>query len=672
MTNRGFYSRMARQAICKNARYYIPYFLSCIGCSAMFYIMLYLNGNRGLKKMAGGGYVEVIMLLGAIIIAIFAALVLAYTNSFLMKRRERELGLYNILGMEKRHIARVLLWESVFAAIIGITGGLLVGILLSKLLLLILCALLHFEVPFGFEVAPEALWYTAVVFCVIFFLNLLTNLRRVGFSKPIELLHSSNVGEREPKTKWLLTVFGIITLGAGYAIAIIVESPLAALGLFFVAVLLVIIGTYCLFISGSIAVLKLLRANRSYYYKTAHFTAVSGLLFRMKRNAAGLASICILSTMVLVTVSSTLCLYMGSEDVLNERYPRDITLSFRKPGEGNRQAAIEDIHRIAAAEGLAASNISVRESMDMYLLMTEDGLTWDETTNEFGRVICDFVSEETYAEDYGLPLTLSPGHAYVSTYGIDLDAAGLKAGDSIKVFGMDFEVSPAANKILRGEDALVSIADTSIAMVVCQEDLYRLRDAYAALDDSNGGFALRMKIGFNVDASGEKQIELSEKLYEHIAENKDERYKYGLFNTQTRAADAEEFYAMYGGFFFLGIFLGLLFLMATALIIYYKQLSEGYEDAGRFKIMQQVGMSRHEVKRSIHSQIITVFFLPIAMAGVHIAFAFKMITRLLTLFGLYNVGLFALCCLAVFLVFALVYALIYSLTARSYYRIVHT
>lgn len=667
MTNRGFYSRIARQGIYKNARYYIPYFLSCAGSAAMFYIMLYLNGNRALSGMAGGAYVGVILALGAVIIAIFSVLVLSYTNSFLMKRRERELGLYNILGMEKRHIARVLLWESVYAAVIGIAGGLLTGILLSKLLLLILCALLRFEVPFGFEIAPSSLWYTAVVFCGIFLINLLTNLRRVSFSSPMEMLRSASVGEREPETRWLLTLAGTVTLGAGYAIAITVESPLDALALFFVAVLLVITGTYCLFISGSIAVLKMLRRNRGYYYKTAHFTAVSGLLYRMKRNAAGLASICILSTMVLVTVSSTLCLYIGSEQVLNMRYPNDISVSFRMPGEGTRQAAVEDIHRITASEGLAAANLIVTESMDLYLLMTGEGLVWEDRPADVSHIICDFVSEESYAAGNGLPLTLSSGHALVNT-----SLLGFELPDTLRVLGIDLELSPAGAKIATGEAAMISYVGPCISFVVCQEDLYRLYDAYAGLDGDNGPLALKLQVGFDVDAPLQTQIELGDTLFGIIAENDGGRYSYRMVSVDKRAETAEEYYAMYGGFFFLGIFLGLLFLMATVLIIYYKQLSEGYEDVGRFRIMQQVGMSRHEVKASIHSQIITVFFLPLVMAGVHIAFAFRMITRLLTLFGLYNVRLFALCCSGAFLVFALAYAAIYALTARAYYRIVHT
>lgn len=666
MANRGFYSRMARQGIYKNARYYIPYFLSCTGSAAMFYIMLYLNGNSAISTMKGGAFVGVILALGAGIIAIFSMLVLAYTNSFLMKRRERELGLYNILGMEKRHIARVLFWESVYAAVIGIAGGLLAGILLSKLLLLILCALLRFEVPFGFEVAPSSLWYTTVVFCVIFLINLLTNLRRVGVSKPIELLHSANMGEREPKTRWLMTVAGIVTLGAGYAIAIIVESPLDALALFFVAVLLVIAGTYCLFVSGSIAVLKMLRRNKGYYYKTAHFTAVSGLLYRMRRNAAGLASICILSTMVLVTVSSTLCLYLGSEEVLNERYPSDITVSFRGPGGNTRQAAVEDINRLAASEGLAVENLTVGEYMDLYLAMTEGGLTWTDGPVDTSRIICGFIGEEAYAQKNGLPLTLGPGQALVQT-----SSAGFELPGALRVLGVDLELKPAGSEIPSGGTALVSIGPW-IRFVVCQEDLYRLRDAYAGLDEANGPYALRLEAGFDVDAPLSTQIELGDRLFDIIAENEGGRYGYRGAGVEKRAETAEEYYAMYGGFFFLGIFLGLLFVMATVLIIYYKQMSEGYEDAGRFRIMQQVGMSRHEVKTSIHSQIITVFFLPLLMAGVHIAFAFKMITRLLTLFGLYNVRLFAMCCLGVFLVFALAYAVIYALTARAYYRIVHT
>lgn len=669
MGKRGFYSRMARQGIQKNAKYYIPYFLTCIGASAMFYIMLYLNGNQAMQEMPGGSIVQTVLFLGALIIAIFSMLVLAYTNSFLMKRREKELGLYNVLGMEKRHIGRVMLWETIYTAILGIAGGLLAGILLSKLFLVILCRLLRFGIPFGFEVSFFAVGSTAAIFCVIFLLNLLTNLRRVGRAKPVELLRSGNVGEREPKSRWLLNILGLLTLGGGYAIAIIVESPIDALGLFFVAVLLVIIGTYCLFTSGSIAILKLLRRNKKYYYQTRHFTAVSGMLHRMKRNAAGLASICILSTMVLVTVSSTLCLYLGEEDVLDRRYPNDISLVFRDPGTEAEDNVLEDIEHIAASAGLKAQSITVEKIMELSLRLEENRLIRDEQSRNYSLdddevFIAYFMRDTDYNAKTGNSVHLSPGQALIQA-----KSFADTLPQELEVMGLALSTQPVDDFPLDGE--VSAYVARMICFVVCEEDLYALSDAAAAIYDNNVSL-LTMRIGFDLDAPAQTQSDLCDELYSHVGDNSDGRYSFASFYAECRADNEGEFYAMYGGFFFLGIFLGFLFLMATVLIIYYKQVSEGYEDAERFKIMQQVGMSRHEVKTSIHSQILTVFFLPLLMAGVHILFAFKMITRLLTIFSLYNVGLFALCCLGVFLVFAAIYALIYALTARAYYKIVRT
>lgn len=666
MSKSGFYSSLARQSIKNNAKYYIPYFLSCIGSAAMFYIMFYLNGSKALDAMRGGGTLRVVLILGAIIIAIFSALVLFYTNGFLMKRRERELGLYNVLGMEKRHIGILLLWESFYSALIGIIGGLAVGILLSKLLLLILCSILHFEVPFGFEISTDGIWITVAVFCIIFILNLLNNLHRVGRSRPIEMLRSANTAEREPKSKWILNVVGVLALGGGYAIALAVESPIKALGLFFIAVLLVIIGTYCLFTSGSIAVLKLLRKNKKYYYKTRHFTAISGMLHRMKRNAAGLASICILSTMVLVTVSSTLCLYLGADEVLSDRYPNDISLVFKDPGPGTDKAAHEAIAAAADKQGVRVDNISEEKSLELSLRLDGNRLIRDEQSIEYSLaddniVIAYFISADTYAAQTGAVQELRRGQALVQAFDFTFDLP-----EQMEIMSLPFEMCPVDNFPKKGE--VSSYVAKMLCFVVCDDDLYALSEASKAVYDNNVS-VLTMRIGFNVDAVSAQQIAFADELMDELSSGKCE---YDMLYTDCRAEGEGDFYAMYGGFFFLGIFLGTLFLMATVLIIYYKQISEGYEDAERFKIMQQVGMSRQEVKSSIHSQIMTVFFLPLAMAGVHIAFAFKMITRLLEIFSLYNVKLFALCCIGAFLIFALIYAAIYSLTAKAYYKIVRT
>ncbi len=558
----------------KSGKYYLPYLLTCIGAASMFYILFFLSENDGIDTLRGGAYVMATLWLGAGVIGIFSAILIFYTNSFLMKRRKKELGLYNILGMEKRQIAHFLFWETVYTAVIGIVCGLGVGILLSKLMLLLLCMILKAGVPFGFFVSGQGILWTVVVFCFIFALCLLYNWYGIKRAKPIELLHSGKDADRQPKTRWFAALIGTITLAAGYGIALTVKSPISALGLFFVAVLLVIVGTYCLFSAGSIAVLKILRNNKAYYYKTGHFIAVSGMLHRMKRNAAGLASICILSTMVLVTVSSTVCLYAGTEEALDKWCPRDVQILLKEADEDAMNTIVEAVRSEAEKQGMEISDL-----------------------------------------------------AYVRYYVADADT------DPAHVCG----------------DALKEADHGELVWATGEEKT--LPNVY---------------VGFNV-----KNGEVPSEFYDSIWEvTSSDSVQFRVASDVERTECSDELYGMYGGFFFIGLLLGFLFLMATALIIYYKQVSEGYEDAEGFKIMQQVGMSESEVKSSVHSQILTVFFLPILAAAVHISFAFPMITKLFKLFYMTNIALFAWCVLGALLMFAAIYAAIYALTAKAYYRIV--
>ena len=569
----GFYPKLAARSLRLNGKFYLPYLLSGVVSAAMLYDILFLNMNRGVYAMKGANAVQVLLGFGALVVAIFSFALICYTNGFLMKRRQKELGLYNILGMEKRHMARFLLWETVYSALICILGGILVGILLSKLFLLLLCLVIQADVVFGFEVPAEALAYTAAAFGAIFLLNYLLNLLRLNRVKPIELLKGSESGEREPKTKWVLAVVGLITLGAGYGLSLTVSDPVTAMTLFFVAVILVIVGTYCLFTAGSIALLKALRKNKKYYYQTRHFTAISGMLYRMKRNAAGLATICILSTMVLITVSTTVCLYMGVNDILDQMYCRDVQTYVN-------HGAPEDLPKVKAL--------------------------YERKAAELGMEMKDFAALCFYA----------PATAY-------------------------------ANNRTRIDPYLAQA------------------DGADVVGDPNDG-PLRVYVGCNLapdaDASlfsaavevGASQLELSNEW---------------CFTDDCRTGRTD-FWASLGGFFFIGLFLGALFLMAAVLIVYYKQISEGYEDARSFVIMQQVGMTEPEVKSSIRSQISLVFFLPLLAAACHTAGAFPMTRRILLLFGLSNTGLFVLCSGLTLLIFALVYYGIYRLTAREYYRIV--
>ena len=569
----GFYPRLAARSLRLNGKFYLPYLLSGMVSAAMLYDILFLNMNRGIYALKGVNAVQGLLGFGAIVVALFSFALLCYTNGFLMKRRQKELGLYNILGMEKRHLARLLLWETVFAALLCILGGLLLGVLLSKLFLLLLCAVIQAEVPFGFEVPRDAAVYTAVVFGGIFLLNYLLNLLRLNRVKPIELLHGGESGEREPRTKWVLTALGLLTIGAGYGLSLTVSDPVNALTLFFLAVVLVIVGTYCLFTAGSIALLKALRKNKKYYYQTRHFTAVSGMLHRMKRNAAGLATICILSTMVLVTVSTTVCLYMGVNDILDRMYCRDVQTYVNR-------GAPEDLPKVKALYERKAQELGV-EMKDFAALC-------------FYAPATEYANNRTDIEPY---LPQADG----------ADPVGDPSDGPLRVY-VGCNLAP---------DADASLFAASVAV-------------------------------------GTRDLPLSSSWY---------------FTEDCRAGRAD-FWASLGGFFFIGLFLGALFLMAAVLIVYYKQVSEGYEDARSFSIMQQVGMTQAEVKSSIRSQVSTVFFLPLLAAACHTAGAFPMTKKILLLFGLSNTGLFLLCSGLTLLVFALAYYCIYRLTAREYYRIV--
>lgn len=569
----GFYQRLAARSLRLNGKFYLPYLLSGVVSAAMLYDILFLNMNTGVARMKGANAVQGLLGFGAMVVALFSLILILYTNGFLMKRRQQELGLYNILGMEKRHMARLLFWETVYSALLCIVGGLLLGVLLSKLFLLLLCAVMRVDVVFGFEVPSEAVLYTCVGFGAIFLLTYLWNLVRLGRVKPIELIKGSESGEREPRTKWLLAILGVLTMGAGYALSFAVQDPVNALALFFLAVLLVIVGTYCLFTAGSIALLKALRRNKAYYYQTKHFTAVSGMLHRMKRNAAGLATVCILSTMVLVTISTTVCLYMGVSEILSRMYPRDVQTLVN-------HGAPEDLPKIKAV--------------------------YEQKAAEYGVEMENFAALCFYAPESG----------YINNR-TDIDPYLARAN---------------------GSDVVGDPADGPRRVYVgC--DLPQDADA--------GLFAASVAVGT-------RDLALSSSWY---------------FTDDSRSG-REDFWASLGGFFFIGLFLGSLFLMAAVLIVYYKQISEGYEDARSFLIMQQVGMSETEVKASIRSQVSTVFFLPLIAAACHTAGAFPMTRKLLLLFGLSNAGLFALCSAATLLVFAVTYFGIFRLTAREYYRIV--
>ena len=655
---RGLYCKLALRNLKNNRRVTLPYLLSGAGIILMFYCITALTLGIDEEAMYGGSSVSAMMGFGVFVIALFALLFLFYTNSFLIKRRKKELGLYNILGMEKRHIARVLVIETLLTALCSLTLGLALGILSSRLLFWALGLVVGAAVPIAFTVPLPAVTGTLVLFGAIYLLTLGYNLVQLKLSRPIELLRGGETGEKEPKAHWLLAVLGAVLLGAGYYLALTVQDPLSALLLFFVAVVLVILGTYLLFLTGITALLKLLKKNKRFYYKLNHFTAVSGMLYRMKQNAAGLASICILFTALLVTVSTTFSLYTSMDGLLRARYPRNVLVSVCDANQEAKDMVRSAVNQKSQELGLALENVVDREGWNITTARVGNTLHTQEVSLETCAVVNIFTQSE-FERFSGQQVDLAENQVLL------FDPANtFPEEDTLHIDDKTYEIVPS-DYVMPEASTLAQIYEMYY-LVVRDETVVENILAPSGSDtfpiysydfDVAGGdpediAALREALG-TVDFSG-PGVEYEALLFEDSATSR------------------QDFMNLYGGLFFLGLFLGVLFLLGTALIIYYKQVSEGYEDAKRFTIMQQVGMSHREVKRSIHSQILLVFFLPLLTAVLHLAFAFPMLQKILLVMGLADFWLIFLSTLGCVGVFALCYLAIYALTARTYYHLVES
>lgn len=656
--NKLFYPKLALSNMKKNGKFYLPYMITCIITVAMFYIMGSIVTDPGIKKIPHAETLMSILDLGTIVIGIFSVIFLFYTNSFLMKRRKKELGLYNILGMERKHIYIVLFFETIYLAITSVAIGLVCGLVLSKLMILLLCKAISFSVPLGFHVSLLSIQHTCLLFTCIFFAILLFNLIQIRCTKPIDLLHGGNIGEKEPKAKWLLAIIGVILVGIGYYISITTESPLAVINLFLIAVLLVIAGTYLLFTAGSIALLKLLKKNKNYYYQVGHFTTVSGMMYRMKQNAIGLANICVLSTMVLVMISTSVCLYVGAEDSIHSNYPYDYDLTiYDDPHNIDKDKLKTLVDTTLEEYNLSPEYVSCSTYFSTIVEQHNGKFTKGEKANWSSEQAAYIImmTEEDYAHDMGMePEEMKNDEVKVFTKA--------KNYDTYSLYGEELTCIEKLKSIPETSNEYLEMVDTYVFVVSNKDVLSSFAQKYKSGDTS---FMLEISIDYK-DAQKE-HTDFEQKLEKKIK-------KMFAPDTQITAIAKQEvrdmFYGLYGGLLFLGMFLGLLFLMATTLIIYYKQISEGYDDRDKFIIMEKVGMTPQEVKKSIHSQILTIFFLPLIVAGCHVAGAFPLIRRILALLGLTNISLFILCILATLLIFGIIYALVYSLTAKIYYKIV--
>ena len=674
-----FYPKLAWDGIRKNKRLYLPYILTCGGMVMMYYIIRHLSAMQALEGMSGGGTTKIILELGGKVIAIFAFVFLIYTNSFLMRRRQKEFGLLNILGMGKKNLSLVYIWETIMVFGISVISGLVCGIGLSKLAELGLVRMLYGAVTYDFTVHFQAIGSTVTVFGVIFVFLFLKGIFTLWRLNAISLIKSENTGEKPPKANYLLGILGILILAAAYYIAVSIQSPLLALGLFMVAVIMVIIATYMIFVSGSVMLCRLLQKNKKYYYQKNHFVSVSSMVYRMKRNGAGLASICILSTMVLVMMMGAGSLYFGAEDSLKTRYPKEIAVSvdFVSYEENHKYTLEKEEHLVSEIEKLLKANNVTVQNQECYLSTYVTAMLGD------GRLIANpsiinnlnmdtmekvtqvyIVSLDEYNACMGADEELNDGEVLLHCVRRKYEEPKIQLTD-----GTVLVVKKQVDEMMGSGDAAMAIIP-SVFIVV--KDMEAIMNSINSEFDNEEYFC-RPELYYSFDTGLEKseEIHLADRIRERVREM-DYTGEGGFYSyyVECREAERADFYGTFGGIFYLGMILSVVFILANVLIIYYKQVTEGYEDESRFAIMQKVGMTKKEIRKSINSQILTVFFLPLGAAIMHLCFAFPMVQKLLALFNLRNVSLMIWVMGINVLIFGIFYGVIYKVTSNAYYAIV--
>lgn len=669
-----FYRRLALTNMKKNRQFYYPYLLTSVISVMLFYCMSALSLNEGFKHTRGAESIIMVMRFGTVIIGIFVTILLFYTNSYIMKRRKKELGVYNILGMEKKHLAAVLTWEIITSYCIAVVSGLVLGIAFHKYFSMILYRITGLQEVIRFYICKDSCIRVFAFFACIYALNLCNNIMQIKLAKPIELLHSVNTGEREPKAKILMTILGILFLAAGYVMALSIKNPVTAISMFFIAVIFVIIATYALFTSGSIALLKLLRKNKNFYYQTRHFTAVSGMLYRMKQNAVGLSNICILSTMVLVVLTSTISIYVGLDDFVDSKLEADINVKINFQGIPSEEVLEQMKHSVGdtlTSQGRKLLQDKSYTDFSFVGVMKDNevvhGSIVGESVSYSDTVFVELLTQQEYEDIYQKSIkTLGEQEVIIC-------AEKEYRQDSLVIQGLTFEVVQSE---LREEQSLFSgIIENSLIVVV--KDVEELKRIFAQLctgyqegSTIPSPFVI-YQINYDIDGIKEERLQAAQAVRESLNQwNYESEVSWELVGVNSKVETFQEYLIANGGIFFLGVFLGCMFLMITVLIIYYKQIAEGYEDRERFLIMQKVGMSKQEVKDTIRSQVRIVFFLPLITANLHLLIAFPMIKKIMGVIFLANPKILFACMVGTVIAFAVIYDLVYRITSKSYYKIV--
>lgn len=628
----------------------------------MYYMVSSLSMNPNMMNMIGGDVMQQILSLGIYVITVFAVIFLFYTNSFLIKRRKREFGLFNILGMEKKHLSIVIALESIIVFLVSMVLGIGIGILLDKAFYLLIAKMLNASIALGFYISYQSIVNSIILFFIIFLLMYVFSLIQINLSNPIELLHGDQHGEKEPKTKWLLAIIGLICLGTGYYMSVSIQDPVTAFAFFMVAVILVVIGTYMLFTAGSIVILKLLRKNKRYYYKTNHFISVSNMIYRMKQNAVGLGNICILSTMVLVMLSTTISLWVGMNDIIETRFPRDITVSINSVDSNQALYTIDDMNYAIEQAGIQTEDELVYRTLSVSAFNQGNTYTFGNENMSLqdisNVVVLYFITLDDYNRTEGTNVSLVPDEVLVFPSGKQFDHK------TIDIASNTFKVKGILDSIKADSDYSANLQNSMFVVVDSMDTLFMIDDLQKQAYGDNASY-IHTSYDFNLSKSEKMSVK---EATDALIANYPGDTTYMMVDTQE--GNYEDLLSLYASFLFIGIFLSFLFIMATVLIMYYKQITEGYEDKKRFEIMQKVGLDKREVKKTINSQVLTVFFLPLVVAAIHIVFAFPMIEKMLRLLYLDNTNLYIMTTVICFGVFALVYVLIYFLTSKVYYGIV--
>ncbi len=670
-----FYPKLAIDGIKRNRRLYFPYILTGMVMVMMSYIIYFLSASEMLEHIKGGGTLRTMFPLGSVVVALFSLIFMFYTNSFLIRQRNKEFGLYNVLGMDKSNLGRLMLWENLFVYGISVIGGLIFGIAFSKFAELIMYNLLSADITYSLRIDLASAGRVLILFTGIYFLLLLNSIIKVRRSNPLEMLRSENVGEKPPKANWILAALGIIILAYAYYIAISIEQPLTAIVWFLIAVILVIIATYLLFISGSVAFCRILQKNKNYYYKPNHFVSVSSMAYRMKRNGAGLASICVLVTIVLVILSATLSMFIGVEDSILTRYPKDISVRLSIPNMeyfneetfSNMRDKIDSI----VADKKDACDYS---GIDVAGFFTEDGIIVEQSSladfniSSYENIgYLHIITIDDYNRIMGTNESLANDECLLHCYRTEYsgDTFTIENCSPLKV------KSVLSEMYISGYSAMQMVPTVTLVT----SDINELVEPLLHIANSLGNSILEIfwSYDFDMDASPDAKIEaynsIKAEIPNIIIPVENGSYSYTI---NCREEERSAFFGMYSGLLFIGVLLSIVFLFAAVLIIYYKQISEGYEDQKRFEVMQKVGMTKEDIRKSINSQVLTVFFLPLVLAGLHLGFAFPILWKLLQMFNFDNLPLMIGVTVASFGIFALVYAFVYKITSSVYYVIVST